>query len=108
MAIPERRRHPRFPTELDVQYGIGQNLASGRIVDIGVDGLGIVGESSYPAGSEVELRFRPPDMTQEITVKAVVCFSNPNRMGVHIISFSDEQANVLEKIYEVLSQRHSR
>ncbi len=104
MAINDRRRYPRFPTELEVQYGVGPDLVTGRIVDIGVAGLGIVGENTYPAGSKVELRFRAPDTNEDLRIKAVVCFSNPHRMGVQVISVPAKDAGLLEKIYEVLSR----
>ncbi len=104
MPIQDRRRHPRVSAELDVEYGIGPELATGKIVDIGVAGFGIVGENAYPAGTQVELRIRAPGTGEDMKMKAVVCFSNPKRMGVQVISVPAEHANVLESIYALISR----
>jgi hypothetical protein len=98
MAIPDRRRSPRYPTELAVEYGTAHEFADGKIVDVGVAGFGIVGQHTYPPGSELELRFRAPENGDEMRIKAVVCFSNQNRMGVQVISLPAEGLKVLETI----------
>lgn len=108
MPFQDKRRHPRFPTELDVQYGIGQELASGKIVNIGVaGGWDCRREIPNLAGSQVELRFRLPEVNEDMRIKAVVCFSNRNRMGVQVISVPAKDAKILETIYELISRSHS-
>lgn len=108
MPAQDRRRSPRFSTDLDVEYGIGQELAHGKIINVGVAGFGILGETTYPVGTKVELLFRAPESGDNTRVKAVVCFSNLNRMGVQIISVSTEGTKVLETIYELISRNRSR
>lgn len=108
MSAQDRRGYPRLPTELDVEYGIGQELASGKIVDVGLAGFGIIGETTYPAGSQIELRFRAPESGENVRIKAVVCFSNRNRMGVQVISIPVNRAAVVEIIYELVSRNRLR
>ncbi len=102
--MQDRRSSTRFPTELEVEYGIGQERAGGKIVDLGVAGFGIVGEKTYPAGSRIELRFRAPESSEDLIITAVVCYSSRNRMGVQAISIPAEHAKILETIYERLSR----
>ncbi len=103
MSIPERRRSPRFPTELAVEYGTAHEFASGKIVDVGVAGFGILGHHTYPPGSQLELRFHIPENGDEMRIKAVVCFSSRNRMGVQVISVPAEGLKLLERIYDRIS-----
>ncbi len=84
---------------------MGQERAGGRIVDLGVAGFGIFGDKTYPAGSRIELRFRAPESVEDLRIKAVVCFSTGNRMGVQAISIPADQARILETIYERISRR---
>src|SRR3954468_11807107 len=86
----ERRAAPRANTQFEVRYGVkGEEPHDAKTCDISATGIGLIGPKQYPAGAELELRFRSPlhaDKGDLISMRAKVRHSTPNRMGLEFVN----------------------
>lgn len=85
----ERRAAPRANAQFEVRYcGPGDEPLDAKTCDISATGIGLIGPKQYPAGTEVELRFRAPnsDKGDLVTMRAKVRHSTPNRMGLEFVN----------------------
>ncbi len=83
---PERRAFPRWPADLDVRYGQGENRAAGHSFEISAEGMRFSGPRSYPLGAELDLEFRVgPGETDVIQPRAAVRYSDGEVLGVEFV-----------------------
>ncbi len=82
----ERRVQPRCPVQFEVHYGRGKELVAGEGYDFGGGGLAFTGPKSYPAGTELELRYRLTPQENWTRVHALVRHRQGDRMGVEFLA----------------------
>ncbi|MBZ5648019.1 MAG: PilZ domain-containing protein [Acidobacteriia bacterium] len=85
--LSDRRSNPRIPVNLALRYGTNDELITGELVDVSAGGIGIVGETAYPAGTELVLRFRSRNSkTDLLSLRAVVRHTHGKRMGLEFVN----------------------
>jgi c-di-GMP-binding flagellar brake protein YcgR len=86
----DRRATPRATAQFEVRYSAkGEETYDAKTCDISATGIGLIGPKQYPAGTELELRFRSPlhaDKGDLISMRAKVRHSTPNRMGLEFVN----------------------
>jgi c-di-GMP-binding flagellar brake protein YcgR len=106
----ERRASPRANAQFLVRYSArGEDPFEATTCDISATGIGMLGPKQYPAGAEIELRFRPPDSTKGgdlLTMRAVVRHSTPNRMGLEFVNVpSSDHGRVRDMINRLMGSQ---
>ena len=91
---PERRRHRRFPVELDVRYQVlgdrsGLNFGLGKTVEMGCGGLRISAQSPIPVGKRLELFIAWPTQLDgkiglQLVAKGRVRWCRGSQVGIDI------------------------
>ena len=83
----ERREHRRLSAKIDVRYGTKGEYRMARSCDISAAGIGLAVPVSYPAGTEIDLRFQGHGQAhgEMILLKARVRHSGEERMGLEFI-----------------------
>jgi hypothetical protein len=90
MPCPEeRRRNPRTEAQFEVRYGIGRRLFEGQGCNYSAGGLAFTGPRQFPAGAELELRYRSKPQAEWIHVRALVRHRDGEVMGVEFLSDSE-------------------
>ncbi|MFB3918216.1 MAG: PilZ domain-containing protein [Terriglobales bacterium] len=94
----ERRFMPRAALNFEVRYGLpGAGLFTGEGQDLSGGGMSFTGATLYPAGTELELRYRLASDDKWNEVRALVRHSEGECMRVKFLSFSEGQApNILQ------------
>ena len=100
------RAHPRWPTDLEVRYGLTQEMAGGRALDISEGGIGFTGEVTYPVGSELEICFRQGAPVEWFKARGVVRHSGSARMGAQFLGLGIlDRTRIQEMIYQDIAVR---
>lgn len=95
------RVHPRWPTALEVRYGLPQQMAGGRALDLSEGGIGFTGEVTYPVGSELEICFRQGAPVEWFKARGVVRHSGSARMGAQFVGLGMiDRTRIQEMIYQ--------
>ncbi len=85
--LPDRRANPRIPVNLALRYGQKDELISGELVDVSAGGIGIMGETAYPVGTELILHFRArTSKTDLLSLRAVVRHVHGKKLGLEFIN----------------------
>ncbi len=86
--VPRQPDSSRATAALEVHYRADGDLCRGSVVDLGMGKLQLVGETHFPAGTELELRFghSPRNVNGVVTMKAAVRQSQPGRMAISFVS----------------------
>jgi type IV pilus assembly protein PilZ len=63
-ATDERRREPRIPTHIEVDYTAENTFLFAHIKDISTMGIFVRTDEPLDVGAELDLRFTPPEATQ--------------------------------------------
>lgn len=85
----ERRSSPRVTLNVAIRYGKADEFSSGELLDVSVGGIAITGETMYPIGTELELRFRSRTSKVDLLrLRAVVRHSahGAKRMGLEFVN----------------------
>lgn len=73
--MPSRRRHPRVPLAVDVEYADDSPPMRHRTTNIGPGGIFIETPTPLPEGVPVRLRFSLPGQVEPMTVQAAVAWA---------------------------------
>ncbi len=105
-GFPVPRAHVRWPTGLEVRYGLPQQMAGGRALDISEGGIGFTGEVTYPVGSELEICFRQGAPVEWFKARGVVRHSGSARMGAQFLGLGMlDRTRIQEMIYQDIAVR---
>jgi len=103
-SIQERRAEPRIPVCFEVHYGVGSEQLRGSTYDISSGGIGLLGEKSYPAGTEINVHFRAPGASHGLLhMKAVVRWSTGNRLGLQLVNVKPSDHRKILELVERLA-----
>jgi len=102
--VAEKRAEPRLPAHFEVHYRVGGEQVRGWAYDISSGGLGLLGERSYPAGSEINVQFEGAGAKGSLLrVKGVVRWSSGQRMGVELVNVAPAYHQRILEIVERLA-----
>ncbi|MCI0347873.1 MAG: PilZ domain-containing protein [Acidobacteriales bacterium] len=102
MNIPERRRHPRYPLQADVEVQWGSETLSALATDISLGGMFIATNNPlWPGASFAALLMPGEPLSLNCTARRVLPAKG---MGILFVDLSDEQrarvAELIQKISE--------
>jgi uncharacterized protein (TIGR02266 family) len=78
-----RRANPRVPVAVPVSFQAGGTIAGARTQDIGRGGVAIRTMDPLPLGTQIDLTFRLPGSSQDITASGRVAWSD-RRVGMGV------------------------
>lgn len=94
----ERRRHPRFPVDCEVDYRAEDTFLFAYISNVSTMGIFVRTDRPEPPGTRLLLRFTPPGFDHPLELQGVVQWINPPRrdpeksrqagMGVQFMSLT--------------------
>ncbi len=102
MSDPEdRRRSPRVPCDLLVEYGPkGARTREGRIGNIGIGGILLTTEVATPAvGAELLLRFNLPLTNRAVQVPGNVRWAVQWNAGVEFVHLNIQEQDEIWRYY---------
>lgn len=70
-----------------LRYGKNDELIPGELVDVSAGGIGVVGETAYPVGTELILHFRArSSKTDLLSLRAIVRHVHGKRLGLEFVN----------------------
>jgi hypothetical protein len=108
--LTEVPRHPDSSraNALEVHYRADGDLCRGSVEDLGMGKLQLVGETHFPAGTELELRFghSPSRIAGVVTMKASVQHSQAGKMAITFMSVRpSDHTKMLSTIRQLAATR---
>jgi hypothetical protein len=92
----ERRKHPRFLTDLPVDYSVGAHHGSGRLHDISLGGVGLdASHRLLRKGTQARISIEEEGDTLEFDV--IICRKQDNRLGAFFLPLRGAQRAALER-----------
>lgn len=102
MTQPDRRRHPRFPFQSDVEVQWGFEVLPALITDISVGGMFIATTNPLWVGATFTARVL---LGETVNINCVVRRVLPGKgMGVLFVDVSDEARKRLEDLVKTVSE----
>jgi len=96
-----RRANPRIPVAVPISFQAGGVIAGARTQDLGRGGVAIRTMEPLPLGTMIELTFRLPGSSRDITAEGRVAWSDRRvGMGVQFEKLSSEAQQVLNAFVE--------
>ncbi|OEU53304.1 MAG: hypothetical protein BA861_11930 [Desulfobacterales bacterium S3730MH5] len=91
----DRRKHPRKPCLLSVDYATGDRVFKDFIKNIAADGVFIETRTAFSFGQEITMTFSCSSYKEPIKIKGNILWSNPLGIGV---KFDAENQAVIDMI----------
>jgi Tfp pilus assembly protein PilZ len=106
----ERRRHPRKPCLMPVDYTVQDRDFKGYILDMSAYGAFIETNDYFFSGQDIIMTFAVPHYQKPLTLSGEIVWSSQNGIGIKFSHLTHHQLDVitlfsenLEKVYEITS-----
>lgn len=94
----ERRKTPRKPYSLSVQYATEHEILTDFPRDISSGGMFIETSAPLSVGQQITLTFTPPHQKKPIRVTAEVAWTGPGGVGVRFTSSSKDLEKMMKSL----------
>ena len=94
----ERRKTPRKPFSLSVQYATEHEILTDFPRDVSSGGMFIETSAPLSVGQQITLTFSPPNQKEPIRVTAEVAWTGPGGVGVRFTSSSKDLEKMIESL----------
>jgi hypothetical protein len=102
VTIPERRRFPRYPLQIDLEIEWGSEMLPALVTDISLSGMFIATNNPLWVGATFKARLL---LGEPVKVDCVVRRVLPGKgMGVLFVEVSEETRAQLESLISTISQ----
>ena len=106
----DRRKYPRKPCLMPVNYSVGGRSFQGYVLDISIYGAFIETSDYFFSGQEIIMTFSVPHYQKPLTVSGEIAWSSQNGMGIkfgHLTSHQHQMIKTFsdtpEEVYKIKS-----
>ena len=101
-AKGEKRKSPRTPYEIAIDYSAHNRIFTDHLVDIGRGGVFIRTEEKFATGQKIVLTIPLDPIASELQFEGEVIRKNDNGIGVRFEGLSPDRENLIKRFVDRL------